>query len=95
MTTYAAKTAVIDTDGADDDNGEPVTSDAWVRSDPANHTISWGSPDNDQYHGSLTAEERDNSTHLSLTITTPASYPGIQDSLDQALTSIAGKLADG
>lgn len=88
-------TAVIDTDEADDDNGEPVTADAWFRSDSATHEISWGSPDNDHYHGRLTAEEGDNVTRLNLTITTPASYPGIQDSLDQALMSIAAKLAEG
>lgn len=88
-------TAVIDTDGADDNNGEPVTSDAWFRSDPSSHEISWGSPDNDHYQGKLAAEEGDDSTRLNLTITTPASYPGIQDSLDQALSSIAAKLADG
>ncbi|PXA67977.1 SRPBCC family protein [Cryobacterium arcticum] len=88
-------TAVIDTDGADDDNSEPVTADAWFRSDSATHEISWGSPDNDQYHGRLTAEAGDNSTRLNLSITCPASYPGIQDSLDQALISIAAKLAEG
>jgi len=88
-------TAVIDQDGADDDNGEPVTADAWFRSDPADHVISWGSPDNDEYHGRLSAEESDDVTRLNLTLTTSASYPGIQDSLDEALRSIAAKLADG
>jgi len=88
-------TAVIDPDGANDDNGEPVTADAWFRSDPATHGISWGSPDNDEYHGQLSAEESDEFTRLNLTLTTPSSYPGIQDSLDEALRSIAAKLADG
>lgn len=87
-------TAVIDPNGVDDDNGEPVTADAWFRSDPANHGISWGSPDNDEYHGRLSAEESDDVTRLNLTLTTSASYPGIQDSLDEALRSIAAKLAD-
>ncbi|ANP74311.1 SRPBCC family protein [Cryobacterium arcticum] len=87
-------TAVIDPNGADDDNGEPVTADAWFRSDPADHVISWGSPENDEYHGRLSAEESDDVTRLNLTLTTSASYPGIQDSLDEALRSIAAKLAD-
>ncbi|QYF73029.1 hypothetical protein [Cryobacterium sp. PAMC25264] len=88
-------TAVIDPDGAEDDNGEPVTADAWFRSDPDDHVISWGSPDNDEYHGQLSAEQGDDVTRLNLTLTTSASYPGIQDSLDEALRSIAAKLADG
>ncbi|TFD87020.1 hypothetical protein E3T61_14235 [Cryobacterium lactosi] len=88
-------TAVINTDGADDASGEPVTADAWFRSDPAKHEISWGSPDNDEYHGTLVAEQGESSTRLHLTLATSASYPGIQDSLDEALTSIAAKLADG
>lgn len=88
-------TAVIDQDGADDTADEPVTSDAWFRADNTGHQIEWGSPTNDQYHGSLEVTETDNTTRLHLSLTTPTDYPGIQESLDEALAAIASKLADG
>jgi hypothetical protein len=87
-------TAVIDEDGDGDNDGEPVTADAWFTVDAPAHAIAWGSPDNDAYSGSLTAVTSGDSTELQLEITTSASYPGIEESLDEALASIAAKLSE-
>ncbi len=63
--------------------------------DAAAREISWGSPDDDHYSGGFAVEEVADGTRLRLAIRTSASYPGIQESLEEALTSIAARLGEG
>lgn len=90
-------TAVVDEDRDGDD--EPVTSDAWFHADPDNHEIRWGSPGDRNYHGSLSLrpDERQtgvDQTTIELSVTTVSDYPGVQDSLEQALAAITRRLDD-
>ncbi|TDC50028.1 SRPBCC family protein [Jiangella ureilytica] len=40
-----------------DVHGEHVGSEAWIRSDPAERTLSWGAEGPDDYHGELRIDE--------------------------------------
>lgn len=83
-------TAVVDEDG--DGNDEPVTSDAWFRADDDAHSISWGSPGQSDYRGSLALVQQDGGTRVDLSVTTVNDHPGVQESLDEALAAIARRL---
>jgi len=83
-------TAVVDADQDGDD--ERVVSDAWFHVDEAAHAITWGSPGESDYHGSLALEEVDGKTKLSLSVTTVHDIPEVQQGLDSALEAIAGRL---
>lgn len=82
--------AIVDADQDGDD--ERVVSDSWFRVDEASNEISWGSPGESDYHGSLGLEEADGKTTLSLSITTVHDIPEVQQSLESALSAIADRL---
>lgn len=84
-------TAVVDAD--QDGDEEPVTSDAWFRSDDAGSSVTWGSPESD-YHGGLSLSESDGRTTIELSITTIHDIPDAQQGLDQALAAIAARLEE-
>ncbi|MEV4411308.1 SRPBCC family protein [Catellatospora sp. NPDC049609] len=84
-------TAVVDTDG--DGVEEKVSGRAWFHADRDAHEISWGSPGSDEYSGSLKVTEAGGSSLLKLRIHTTEDHPGVQESLDEALESIARRLA--
>ena len=79
-------TAHVDAD--QDGKDENVTSEAKFDVDDASRTITWSSPGEHDYHGSLKLTD----DGVELTIHTTAEYPGIQDSLDDALATIAANL---
>lgn len=83
-------TAIVDAD--QDGSDEPVVSDAWFHVDEVAHEISWGSPGESDYHGSLALAESDGQTTLSLSVTTVHDIPDVQQGLDGALDAIAGRL---
>lgn len=84
-------TAVVDTDA--DGAEEKVSGEAWFHADPDAHEITWGSPGSGDYRGSLKAAAVGGSTLLTLLIHTTDEHPGVQESLDEALDAIAGRLA--
>lgn len=83
-------TAVVDAD--QDGDEEQVESDAWFRADEGAHSISWGSPGQSDYHGSLRLAEVDGQTRIDLAITTVHDIPDVQQGLEEALAAIARRL---
>ena len=83
-------TAVVDAD--QDGSDEPVESDAWFHVDEAAQAISWGSPGESDYHGSLELTESDGQTTLELSVTTVHDIPEVQQGLESALDAIAKRL---
>lgn len=84
--------AKVDTD--QDGDVEAVESDAWFHVDESSHAISWGSPGESDYHGSLELSESDGRTTIDLSITTVHDIPEVQQGLDSSLDAIAGRLED-
>ncbi len=83
-------TAVVDADQDGDD--ERVESDAWFKVDEDEYTISWGSPGESDYHGSLQLDEGGDETTLILSLTTVHDIPEVQQTLDGSLAAIASRL---
>ena len=84
-------TAIVDAD--QDGSDEKVVSDAWFKADDADHSISWGSPGESDYHGTLRLHDDGGSgTRIELSLTTPHDFDGMQQGLDDALAAIAGRL---
>jgi len=82
--------AVVDAD--QDGEDENVVSDAWFHVDEASHAISWGSPGESDYHGSLGLEEADGKTRIRLAVSTVHDIPEVQQGLEDALAAIADRL---
>ena len=75
-------------DANQDGKDETVTSDAEFDVDKDSRTITWSAPGAHDYHGSIHLDD----TGVELTIHTTSDFPGLQDSLDDALDSITRNL---
>jgi carbon monoxide dehydrogenase subunit G len=84
-------TAVIDPPGEDE---QTVTSEAWFRVDDERQQIEWGSEGPNDYQGDLEVTSEGDDSRVSLSLHTDASHPGIQESLEETLATIA-RLVEG
>lgn len=84
-------TAVVDAD--QDGTDEKVVSDAWFKVDHSDHSISWGSPGESSYRGTLRLhDDAGSGTRIELSLTTPHDFDGMEQSLDESLAAIASRL---
>jgi carbon monoxide dehydrogenase subunit G len=84
-------TAVIEPPGEDE---QTVRSEAWFRVDDERQQIEWGSEGPNDYQGDLEVTSDGEDSRVSLTLHTEAQHPGIQESLEETLETIA-RLVEG
>jgi carbon monoxide dehydrogenase subunit G len=84
-------TAVIDPPGEDE---QTVSSEAWFRVDEDRRQIEWGSEGPNDYQGDLEVTGSSEESRVSLTLHTEADHPGIQESLEETLDTVA-RLVEG
>jgi carbon monoxide dehydrogenase subunit G len=84
-------TAVIEPPGEEE---QTVESEAWFRVDDERHQIEWGSEGPNDYQGDLEVTSDGDDSRVSLTLHTEADHPGIQDSLEETLETVA-RLVEG
>ena len=84
-------TAVIEPPGEDE---QTVQSEAWFRVDDERQQIEWGSEGPNDYQGDLEVTDEGVDSRVSLSLHTQAQHPGIQESLEETLDTIA-RLVEG
>jgi carbon monoxide dehydrogenase subunit G len=84
-------TAVID---PPDEDEQTVSSEAWFRVDEERRQIEWGSEGPNDYQGDLEVTGTAEESRVSLTLHTEADHPGIQESLEETLDTVA-RLVEG
>jgi carbon monoxide dehydrogenase subunit G len=84
-------TAVIAPPGEDE---HTVSSEAWFRVDEERRQLEWGSEGPDDYQGDLEVTGSPEESRVSLTLHTEADHPGIQESLEETLDTVA-RLVEG
>jgi carbon monoxide dehydrogenase subunit G len=84
-------TAVIEPPGEDE---QTVRSEAWFRVDGERQQIEWGSEGPNDYQGDLEVTEDGVDSRVSLSLHTESQHPGIQESLEETLDTIA-RLVEG
>jgi carbon monoxide dehydrogenase subunit G len=84
-------TAVIEPPGEDE---QTVRSEAWFRVDGERQQIEWGSEGPNDYQGDLEVTDDGVDSRVSLSLHTESQHPGIQESLEETLDTIA-RLVEG
>lgn len=85
-------TAVIEPPG---EQKQTVEGTAWFRADDDAHKVEWGSEGSSHYHGELDFDPAgggDARSTVKLTIHSDSGHPGIEESIDETLQTIAQKL---
>ncbi len=83
-------TAVIEPPGEDK---QTVHGTAWFKHDDAAKAISWGSEGPNDYHGEIDVDaDGDAASVVRFTLHTESGHPGIEESIDETLATIKGRL---
>lgn len=85
-------TAVIDPPGQQE---QTVRSEAWFRVDEERQQIEWGSEGPKDYSGDLEVTRDGADSRVTLTLHTESEHPGIQESLEETLDTVARLVAGG